>query len=234
MEKGKFIAFEGLDGSGKSTQAELLTDKIKERGKDVFQVDFPQYGKKAAGLVENYLAGKYGEEGDVSPQIASIFFACDRYDGSFEIRKAIGEGRILVADRYVASNAGHQGGKIENDERRKEFLKWLHNLEYEIFNIPKPTITFILKTSPELAFEKAKEKNKKKRAKIELAMGEQSKGDIHERDLDHLKRSLLSYLFLAKEYPKDYTVIECLDDDGCFLPIEEIHERIMKKLKNIF
>lgn len=233
MSKGKFIAFEGLDGSGKSTQAALLVQAIQKTGREIFQFDFPQYGRKSAGLVENYLAGKYGGEKEVDPKIASIFFACDRYDGSFQIKKALEEGKTLIVDRYTASNAGHQGGKIKDIKKRKIFLKWLYQLEYEIFKIPKPTISFILKTSPELAFKSAKNKQGAKKTKILSAFRNFSQGDIHERDLDHLKRSFDSYLFLQEEYPKDYIMIECLNENGEFLSPNVIHKEIMKKIKNI-
>ncbi len=234
MSQGIFIAFEGLDGSGKSTQAELLAEKLNKEKGEVFEVDFPQYGNKSAGPLEKYLNGEYGGEDDVRPEVASIFFACDRYDGSFKLKEELSKGSILIADRYTASNAGHQGGKITDKEKRREFIKWLYKLEYEIFEIPRPDISFILKTTPELAFKKSKEKKKEKKKKVISAVGEEAKdGDIHERSLNHLERALDSYLFLAEEHPDEYFVIESVDDDGRLLPPEKIHQKIIKKVNKI-
>lgn len=149
--RGKFIVFEGIDGSGKSTQTKFLIKKLKKEGYKVAKIDFPQYGTKSAGLIEEYLNGKYGSSKEVGPWRASIFYACDRYDASFKIRKWLKEGKIVVSDRYIGSNIGHQGAKIKNKKERKKYLKWLFNLEYNIFGIPKPDISFILKINPELS-----------------------------------------------------------------------------------
>ena len=148
---GKFIVFEGIDGSGKSTQAKLLIAQLKKEGYATALIDFPQYGKKSAGLVEKYLNGKYGNAQKVGPYRASIFYACDRYDTSFTIREWLAQGKIVISDRYIGSNIGHQGGKIKNKKERKKFLRWLYKLEYELFEIPKPNFSFILRVPPKIA-----------------------------------------------------------------------------------
>ena len=231
---GKFIVFEGLDGSGKSTQTKLLVKHFKKEKQKVAFFDFPQYGTKYAGFIEEYLKGKYGSAEIVGPYRASIFYACDRYDASFKIRQWLKQGKILVCDRYSASNIGHQGGKIKNKAQRNKFLKWLYNLEYKIFEIPKPDITFILKTSPKFSRKlscKITDKEKKKKRKSYLGSKVR---DIHERDLDHLKNALKSYLEAAKEFPKDFIIIECIEDEKLLSP-EEIHQKVWdiinKKLK---
>jgi dTMP kinase len=225
-----FIVFEGIDGCGKSTQSKLLIERLQKEGYKVAHIDFPQYGAKSASLVEEYLNGKYGSSTEVGPYRASIFYACDRYDASFKIRRWLKEKRVVVSDRYVASNIGHQGGKIKDKKERKEFIKWLYNLEYNIFEIPKPDITFILKTSPELSFTlapKITEEEKKKKRQIYL----KSKiRDIHEKDLKHLSNALNSYLETAKEFPKDFTVIECIKNKELLSP-EIIHQEIWKIVK---
>jgi dTMP kinase len=229
---GKFIVFEGLDGSGKSTQTNLLVEYLKKKKYKIAEIDFPQYGTKSAGLVEEYLNGKYGSSEQVGPYRASIFYAADRYDASFKIKKWLNQGKILVADRYISSNVGHQGGKIKDKKQRKEFLKWLYHLEYNIFQIPKPDVTFILKTSPEIAKKMAprikEEKKKKKREKYL----KNKKRDVHEKDLSHLKSALDSYLEAAREFPKEFKVIECLEK-GKLLPAQQIHQTILEKLKLI-
>ncbi len=229
---GKFIVFEGLDGSGKSTQGKLLIEYLKREGYKVAKIDFPQYGKKSAGLVEEYLRGEYGTSKEVGPYRASIFYACDRYDASFKIRKWLREGRVVISDRYIASNIGHQGGKIKSKKERKKFIEWLYNLEYNIFGIPKPDIILVLKTSASLAKKMAPritdEEKKKKRISY---LGSRTR-DIHEKDLKHLTQALNSYLEVAKKFPKDYKIIECLKNNK-LLSSEIIHQKIIRIVKYV-
>lgn len=229
---GKLIAFEGLDGSGKSTQTKLLVERLKKEGYRTVMIDFPQYGQKSAGLIEEYLNGKYGPSEKVGPYRASIFFACDRYDASFKIRNWLKGGKIIVSDRYVGSNIGHQGAKIKNKEERKEFIKWLCALEYDIFEIPKPKICFILKTFPKLSKKMAPKINDSEKKKKRLLYLGRKKRDIHEEDIRHLQNSLDSYLQVAKEFPKDFKIIECTEN-GKFLPVDLIHQRIWKMVEKI-
>lgn len=231
--KGKFIVFEGLDGSGKSTQANLLSQYLKKKGEQVAQIDFPQYGKKSAGLIEEYLNGKYGPAKEVGAKRASVFYACDRYDASFKIREWLRNGVIVIADRYTASNIGHQGGKIKDRQERSKYFKWLYNLEYNFFKIPKPDITFILKTNPEIALKMAgKTKDEAKLLKRQLYLVDKDQ-DIHEQDVSHQKQALASYLQAAKEYPDEYIVIECLKQDE-LRGIKEIHQEIVGYVRVLF
>lgn len=230
--RGKFIVFEGIDGSGKSTQTKFLIKKLKKEGYKVAKIDFPQYGTKSAGLIEEYLNGKYGSSKEVGPWRASIFYACDRYDASFKIRKWLKEGKIVVSDRYIGSNIGHQGAKIKNKKERKKYLKWLFNLEYNIFGIPKPDISFILKINPELSRKmspKIFDEEKKKKRKFYLG---DKKRDIHEKDLSHLNAALNSYLEIAKEFPRDFKIVDCLKG-GNFLSPKVINDKIWNLVKKI-
>ncbi len=143
-KKNKFIVLDGTDGSGKETQTEILIKRLKEEGFKVEKADFPQYNTKSAGLIENYLNGKYGAAEKVGPLIPSIFYAADRYDASFEIKKWLEEGKIVISNRYVSSNMAHQGGKIKSKEKRQKFFDCLYKLEYELFKIPKPDLSLIL------------------------------------------------------------------------------------------
>ena len=215
MKKGIFIVFEGIDKSGKETQSKLLAKHLQEIGESAILVHFPQYGKKSAGLVENYLKGKYGTAEEVGPYRASIFYAADRYDKSFEIRQWLEEGKVVIADRYWISNIGHQGGKIKNKEEREKFFRWLYNLEFRIFAIPYPDLTLLLKTSPELTRRLAKEQGQK---------------DIHEKDIQHEQRALQAYLEVAQKLPQEFKVIECIEDQR-FLSPEVIHQRVWKMME---
>ena len=228
MPKGKFFVLEGVDGSGKATQTKLLVKALIEAGYKVETVDFPQYGKGSAALLELYLNGGYGTAEEIGPYRASIFYACDRYDASFKIRQWIAEGNIVVADRYVASNIGHQGGKIIKDKRKWDhYVTWLHELEYNIFKIPKPDYTFILKISPELSMKMSSNiKDGTKKKKRALYLGSSKAKDIHEAAAGHLADALASYAAISKKFPKEYKIIEC-EEKKKFLPVKTIHQKVL-------
>jgi len=228
MPKGKFFVLEGVDGSGKATQTKLLVDALIKKGYRVEKVDFPQYGKGSAALLEMYLNGGYGSAEEIGPYRASIFYACDRYDASFKIRQWLAEGKIVVADRYIASNIGHQGAKVIKDKKGWDtYVKWLHDLEFNIFKIPKPDYTFILKISPELSMKMSNNiRSFEKQQKRTLYLGSHTAQDIHEADKTHLMNSLKSYIEISKEYPNDYKIIEC-EEHKEFLPPKEIHKKVL-------
>lgn len=230
--KGKFIVFEGLDGSGKATQVKLLTEHFKKEGFEVEKIDFPQHGENSAYFVDTYLTGKYGTIEKVGPFRGSVFYTLDRYDASFKMKQWLKEGRIIIADRYVASNIGHQGGKIEDKKKRSDYFRWLYDFEYNLFEILKPDINIILKTSPEFSLKMANnivDEAKKERRKSYL--GDDKNQDIHERDISHLAKTLESYLQAAEEYPQDFEVIECIENNNLLSP-DAIHQKIWEILKN--
>jgi len=222
LGNGKLIVIEGTDGSGKGTQSKQLLHRFEEKGVLTAYVDFPRYGEKSAGMVENYLNGKYGSAGEVDPKVASMFYALDRYDASFDIRKALGEGRIIVSNRYVSANMGHQAGKIKDPIKRKDFLEWLEELEYNFFKIPKPNLTILLFV-PYVVAQKLVE-NKGHREYI----GEKKK-DIHEDDKQHLLDAEQAYLEVAKS--KGWAIIDCTKGDK-ILSIDEIHEKVWSVVNN--
>ncbi len=198
--QGKFIVIDGTDGSGKATQTALLVKRLKKEGYPVKIFDFPQYGQKSAGLVEEYLNGKYGDAKSVGPYRASIFYACDRYDASFKIRKYLAEGKIVISNRYVTANMGHQGGKIQNAKERKKYFTWLAELEYGTFGIPQPDLNIILHVEAAVAQKMVDGKGKRDYTK--------KKRDLHEKDLKHLKAAEKVYLEIAKTM-KNFKLIAC-------------------------
>lgn len=225
--RGKFIVIDGTDGVGKATQVNYLAARIARSGLDVGVIDFPQYGTRSAAMVEDYLAGKYGSADDVSPHAASIFYACDRYDASPKIREALAEGRVVVANRYTASNMGHQGGKIGDPEARKKFWEWLLDLEFEKMKIPKPNVTLILDVSAEIGSVLAA-----KRSRQEFLL-KPKRQDIHEVNLEHLKQAAASYRMLADAWPDDFALVQCTEA-GAIVSPEEAHERVWAVLSSRF
>lgn len=229
---GKFIVIEGLDGAGKATQTNLLIKRLKKERYKVAKIDFPRHGEGPAWFVDEYLRGRYGSAKEVGPYCASIFYACDRYDAGFKIREWLKEKKIIIADRYLVSNIGHQGGKIKNKKERKKYFDWLYHFEYKILKIPKPDYTFILKTSPAFSLKLAhKITDKEKKARRKSYLGNR-KRDIHEKDKQHLADALKSYLHAATEFPKEFKVIECIKNKKLLFP-EIIHQEIWKITKKI-
>jgi len=226
--KGKLIVIDGTDGSGKATQTNLLVRKLRQKGYQVRIADFPQYGAKSAGLVEEYLNGEYGPSDKVTPYQASIFYACDRFAASFKIKKWLANGKIVISNRYASSNMAHQGGKIADPKKRKRFLKWLFELEYKIFNIPQPDLNIVLHVEVKIAQKLIDQKKFHSRNRDYIINGE--KKDIHEADLKHLKNAEKIYLEIAKSFPR-YTLIECVKNNK-ILAREEIHKLIWQKVKN--
>lgn len=215
MQKGELIVVEGPDGSGKTEQWKLLAQRLKKEGRQVELVDFPQYSKVSAGLISNYLRGIYGKPDEVSPYAASLFYAVDRFDLAFKMRDWLAEGKIILANRYVASNGGHQGGKIRDLDERRKFLLWLYQTEYKIFGIPKPDINVFLDLPIEVSLRLIRKRG--------LAQ------DGHE-NIQHLKNAHASYHTMIEEFPKEFMVINCMSGKKLREP-DDIHEEIWVKVK---
>jgi dTMP kinase len=165
--------------------------------------------------------------------VASIFYACDRYDASFKIREWLRQGKIVVADRYLASNIGHQGGKIENKEEREKYYNWLYNFEYNLFGIPRPNKNIILKTNVDFSKKLSnKITDQEKIDKRKAYLKDDTVQDIHEKDDNHLDNALEAFLEAADVFPEDFEVVECIEN-GELLSKEEIHQKILQVIKKI-
>jgi dTMP kinase len=225
---GKFIVIDGTDGVGKSTQVDLLSKRLLKEGLNVGVFDFPQYGNRSASMVEDYLSGKYGRIEEVNPYVASIFYACDRFDAASEIKKALKDGKVVVANRYTSSNMGHQGAKISNKEERAIFWKWILDLEFEKMQLPKPDVVFILHVPAEIGATLASER----RIKQQFLLN-RPRLDIHEKDIEHLKKAEESYLELIEFLPNEFLKIECVRNEILLSP-EDIHKILWDALVEKF
>ncbi len=217
-EKGNFLVIEGGDGTGKGTQTELLRARLVEAGINVLIFEFPRYGTPAAHFAERYLNGDYGAADDVGAYRASVFFALDRFEVGYEINHYLNVGRTVLANRYVASNLAHQGGKLPEEEL-ETYFNWDMGFEYDVLGIPKPTLNIVLYIQPELAQELIDRK-----APRDYTRGE--KRDIHEADINHLRNAARVYEKLCELFPELYVRINCMNDDGTIRSIEEVHELI--------
>ena len=217
---GKLIVIEGTDGSGKSTQFKLLTQRLTREGRDFRQIVFPQYSEPSSALIRMYLGGEFGQRpGDVNAYAASAFYAVDRY-ASF--KKVWGNyyngGGLVISDRYTTSNAVHQASK-EPPENRQRFLKWLYEFEYDHLGIPRPDLTLYLDVPTDFT-------EKLLRAREQDT---HTKADIHEKDTQYLATCRRMGAFAADYY--GWTVISCVRD-GKMRSMEDIHEEIYRHVRN--
>ncbi len=224
IKKGKFIVIEGIDGSGKATQLQKLKEYLEDKNIKVSTFDFPQYSQPSSYFVREYLNGKYGHFKEVGPYRASIFFALDRYAAKSEIEIALSTGKVAISNRYVASNMAHQGSSIENSVERKKYFEWITNLEFNILGIPKPDLNVILHVDAVAGQVLVDKKNE--REYIE----DKKKRDIHEADIEHLKRTEKVYKEIAELFSGHFATIECMSNNGIMTP-EEIHARILNEIK---
>lgn len=223
--QGKFTVIEGTDGSGKTEQFKKLIEKLEFCNFKVATFDFPQYGKPCAYFVEQYLNGKYGSWEEVGPYKASMFYALDRFGASKEIKEELQEGKIVISNRYVASNMGHQGSKINSKAERIKLYKWLDELEFEILEIPRPDLNIVLHVPAEIA-----QKLVDKKGEREYLKG--VKRDIHEADIEHLRQAERAYLEIVKLFPRQFKLVECVENN-VLLSIEDIHEKVWQIARKI-
>lgn len=227
MKKGKLIVIDGTDGSGKATQVKLLAQTLRNEGKTVKIVDFPEYYKNFFGkFIGHCLSEQYYNFINVHPKIASALYAADRWESSEEMRDWLKKGYIVLANRYVSANQIHQGGKIRDARKRRDFLKWLDEMEYGVFKIPHPDVVFYLSLPITIVQKLMKERNKQS---VRKYAG--NKKDVHEVDLKFQENSRKSALKLVGEL-NNFVKIECAPR-GEILPRKEIHEMVYKQVKKI-
>lgn len=214
--KGTLIVLEGIDGSGKETQASLLEKKLKEKGREVMHISFPDYKSPSSALVKMYLKGDFGKNPeDVNPYAASLFYAVDRF-ASYRMKwkDFYQNGGIIIADRYTTSNMVHQMTKYEDKKARKDFLSWLEKTEYEELELPVPDLVILLDIPLRVSENLVKE-----RARQGGSM------DIHEQHLDYLRKCHDAYQELVNLY--GWKRIPCTEE-GKLRTIEDIGEDVEK------
>ena len=218
---------DGTDSSGKATQAGLLIKHLKKDGRKVKVVNFPEYYSNFFGkFIGHCLSEQYYNFVKIHPKIASVLYAADRFESKDKIKKWLSDGNIVIADRYASANQIHQGGKIANTKKRESFLKWLAEMEYEVFKIPKPDAVFYLNVPIPIVLKLIRERNKKNNRAY---LGK--KQDVHEKDKKFLENSRKSALWLAKTQ-RGWIKIECTKG-GKLDTRENIHTEIYKEIKKV-
>ena len=211
---GKLIVFEGIDGSGKSTQFELLCKRLSDEKCRFKRIVFPRYSEPSSALIKMYLNGEFGDNPDsVNAYAASSFYAVDRY-ASFaqDWREYYESGGLILTDRYTTSNALHQGAKISAGQR-EHFFKWLYDYEFNLFGLPVPNLVIYMDIDAQFAATRLK------RRQTET----DTRADIHENDVQYLKSCAESGKQAANLL--GWHQINCIVD-GIERNIEDIHTEI--------
>jgi len=213
---GKLIVIEGTDGSGKSTQFKLMTQRLEREGKAFQQLEFPQYSQPSSALIRMYLGGEFGDKpSDVNAYAASAFYAVDRYASYKKVwGKWYEEGGLVLSGRYTTSNAVHQASK-EPEENRAAFLKWLYEFEYDKLGLPCPDLTIYLDVPTDFT----------ERMMRRREADTHTSADIHEKDLEYLATCRRTGKAAAEYY--GWNVIRCVKD-GAMRSIDDIHEEIYR------
>jgi len=215
--KGKLIVIDGPDGSGKRTQAEMLVKRLAGEGRKAELVSFPQYeGSFFGELVGRYLRGEFGPAEAVSTCLASLAFAMDRWEARPRIQGWLNAGVVVVADRYVSANAGHQAIKIADAAAREAFVRWVERMEYDVLGLPRPDLCVFLHVPWAVA--KKLVARKQERSYLKGA-----REDVHEADDSHLARAEQAYLLMAQG--AGWSTVECCEG-GRLRSVEEIAEAV--------
>lgn len=213
---GKLIVIEGLDGSGKSTQIELIKKNLESKNLKYKQIKLPDYDDPSSTLVKMYLAGEFGDKpSDVNAFAASSFYAVDRF-ANFKRhwKNEYDNGYVILADRYTTSNCVHQCSKLDED-KWDEYIEWLENFEFNQMQIPKPDLVVFLDMAPEISQKLMSGRYK----------GDESKKDIHEKDVEYLQKCRKAAFYSAEKL--GWKVVKCYEGDSP-LTIEEIANTISK------
>ena len=213
---GKLIVIEGTDGSGKSTQFRLLTNRLESEQVKFQKLVFPQYSEPSSALIRMYLGGEFGNSpSDVNAYAASAFYSVDRYASYRKVwGKWYEEGGLVVSDRYTTSNAVHQASK-EPEDKREDFLNWLYDFEYDKLGLPRPDLVIYLDVPTDFTEKMLRHRESETN----------THADIHEQDMQYLATCRRMGRAAAEHY--GWTVIRCVRD-GAMRSMEDIHEEIYR------
>lgn len=219
MIGGKLIAIEGLDGSGKATQTELLYRRLIKKGKNVFKLSFPDYNEASSALVKMYMNSEFGDSpDDVNVYAASSFYAVDRYASYKKFwQDKYKNGQIIIADRYTTSNAIYQLCRLEKF-LWNNYIQWLEDYEYNKLELPRPDLVIYLDMSVEISQRLIKNRYE----------GDDSKKDLYEKDVNFLKKCRSAGLYTAEKL--GWKIVFCSENEA-LKPVNEINNEIESLIK---
>lgn len=218
----RFIAIEGIDGAGKRTQIELLTGWLDARGIAHERISFPRYDSFFGRMVGQFLDGGFGPLDRVDAHLSALLYASDRFEAKPQLEKILHEQRkTLVADRYIASNLAHQTARVPR-EQRDDFLRWLKQLEYEVYGLPVEDLVIYVRVPAAIAQQQIAQKG---------ARGYTARShDLQEGDLRHLEEAAKVYDRLARA--SNWVTVECFDAAASRMRAPDaIHQEVVKAVE---
>jgi dTMP kinase len=221
----RFLVIEGLDGSGKSTQLNLLREYLERNAVPYSYLHFPRLEEGVFGeLIARFLRGEMGANDQVDPYLVALIFAGDRADASSQIRQWMDEGKLVIVDRYVYSNIAFQCAKLNSREEQAQLRDWILDFEFTYNNLPKPDLNLYLNVPFEFTRKQLNSaRNGDDRAYLK---GER---DIHEENLGFQEQVRQVYLSL-KGHVDDLEIIDCISQDGEMLAPGTISDLLIKQI----
>ncbi|MHB8412451.1 MAG: dTMP kinase [Candidatus Acidiferrales bacterium] len=220
--RGKFIALEGIDGSGKRTQLEMLSRALRERGVEHVTVSFPHYDGFFGHMVARYLNGEFGGLAQVDAHFSALLYAGDRLENKTELEKNLAQGKMILADRYIGSNLAHQGARVPRRQLAK-FLRWIEQLEYGVYSLPRENLVVYLRLPAAKAHVLIGKKNARGYTR--------RRRDLQEANMAHLKAAAYVYERLAKR--PNWRAVDCMSEGGHeLLAPEATHRKVMEVVES--
>lgn len=222
-KRATVINIEGIDGSGKQTQAIMLAQKLTNEGKKVSIISFPRYNvTEFAKLVSQYLNGEFGELDEIPVYFPALLYAGDRLESMDFIQGAMRDMDVVILDRYVASNLAHQGAKVP-EEKREGFIEWLAKVEHVIYRLPVPDVVLYLKTPVSVS-----QSNVDKKGDRDYT---DKKRDLHESNSPYLLKCIETFqLIIHMNVYKKWITVDCMKDINNLRTPEDIHNEIVREL----
>jgi len=220
---GVLIELEGIDGSGKGTQAQRLVKRLTDEGWSVELFSFPRYTETAFGkIVGDFLNGRFGSLEEVDPFVAALFYAGDRFESRRLLKAALDKTDVVVCDRYVASNVAHQAAKLENAEQQAELIEWVERLEFDVFGLPRPDLVLLLDVPVEVSQQLIAHKEKRSYT--------DRKADLQEANLSYLEKVRRLYHQLAQR--PQWRLVECVKQNQ-LLSVDAVHELLWQEVSRL-
>ncbi len=214
---GKLIVLDGTDASGKATQIKELAKHLTEDGYGVEVIEYPNYNTFFGKLIWRYLNGEFGSAASVSPYLISTVYACDRLQSKEKIKQLLEEGKVVLCNRYTTANMIHQGGKIVGLEDKADFLRWIKEMEFDVFKLAVPDLVLYLDVPIEFGKALQEKKNRPK--------------DIHESSEEHLFDSKKQCETVAR-FVDNWVKIDCVKNGG-LMSVEDVYKLVYDEVKKV-
>lgn len=208
------IVIEGIDGSGKTTQTNLLLKEFRKAHISAGTIKFPQYNLFFGRVLKKFLQGNYGSLNAIHPYFVSCLYALDRFQSKEKLRRLLQCKDVVVLQRYTTSSMLYQTAKMPPHERTR-MSQWIENMEYSILGLPRPDLVIYLCLPTHLAYALITKRGKVK--------------GLYEKKISLLRKANALGIAYART-KKNWELVPSVKDNT-MLPPSEIGEQILKIVK---